>query len=180
MKNLHLFFATKNDLHTNIKRVEKELRLHYCLSGQFQKKQKNCLSSLLNLEDLGTTQCEEVSLCQSYLVLPRNSKVKFRWEFILKKGIQYSYYQDKNPDSITVSFGGIYQHQCLLAGKVDTIGATKKSIALFHDFSRLLTQDFTKVCDYYVGPEAYRMLRTGKRLITISVNSPSEYDLSLI
>ncbi len=180
MKNIHLFFATRNDLYVNIKKLEKELKLHYCLSGQFERKEQKPLSSLLNIKDLGTTQRSEVNLCENYIVLPKNIKVKYRCEFTLKRGLQYSYYQDKNPDSITVSFGGVYQNKYLLAGKVDTIGETKKSIALFKDFSTLLTQDFTKIKDYFVGSEAYKMLITGKRLITINIKTPPEYDLSLI
>ncbi|XCN75263.1 MAG: hypothetical protein Q3M24_11200 [Candidatus Electrothrix aestuarii] len=179
MENLRLFFATRNDLLMNIKRLETELELHYALVGQFEKKQKDHFSSLLDIKGLGTTSVKEVRLCQAYLVLPKNVNVKSQWEFVPQKGIQYSYYQDKNPKSIVVRLGGLYGNQCLLAGEIDTISEARESITLFNFFSKLLTQKFSKIKGYYVGPEAYEMLTAGKRLVTIGLKSSKEYDLSL-
>jgi len=45
-------------------------------------------------------------------------------------------------------------------------------------FAKTVVRGFHKVHSYWVGPEAYREFRAGKRLATIGVKSPPEYDLA--
>jgi hypothetical protein len=179
MKNLHLFFATKNDLLPNIDKLESNLDIYYVLSGIFDKKQTYKYQSLVDIDEIGTATAKTLSLCNSYLVIPKNVKIRNRWVFQRRGGIKFAYDQENNPKSIVIRPGGVYQDKFLLAGAVSTLGETKESTDLFNKFSKLLTNGFEKIKDFYLGPESLIMLNEGKRLVTISIDSPVEYDLSL-
>ena len=45
--------------------------------------------------------------------------------------------------------------------------------------SALKQKEFTKVREWWLGPEALEMLRAGRRLTTTAEQSPPEYDLEL-
>jgi hypothetical protein len=60
---------------------------------------------------------------------------------------------------------------------VATVSEDPDSIALYKGSVRELTRGYRKIRMYLVGPEALRMLESGKRLVTIGVRSPAEYDL---
>ncbi len=173
MEKLHFFFATKSDLLSNLVQLETSLDLHYVLAGQFDSKIPKQYSSLLDIDDLGITKATEPVLCNAYLVLFKKVKAKFQRVFLRKGGIQYAYDQGKNPNSIVFRPGGLYQKKCLLAGCVDTIGDTNASIDLFKRFSKLLTKE------YYVGPDAMALLKSGMRLVSNRIDQPKEYDLVL-
>jgi hypothetical protein len=49
---------------------------------------------------------------------------------------------------------------------------------LYQAFAKTVLRGFHKVHSYWVGPEAYREFKAGKRLATIGVKSISEYDLA--
>lgn len=51
---------------------------------------------------------------------------------------------------------------------------------LFRDFSRLITGDFRKHRDYFVGPDALKMQKEGVRLITMHIDEAKEYDLDFL
>jgi hypothetical protein len=48
---------------------------------------------------------------------------------------------------------------------------------LYREFTRAVTKGFKKTGNYYVGPEALRLLDSGIRLITMGTDEPVEYDL---
>jgi len=84
-----------------------------------------------------------------------------------------------NPDTITFTPGGVWKEDILLHGGIGTASQSKTSEALMKRFRTIVKKAFVKVQAFYVGPQAFELLRRGKRL-TISAQSPQEFDLRVL
>jgi hypothetical protein len=85
-----------------------------------------------------------------------------------------------SPEVVQLLPGDIHLSSgALVSGRVaPVVGASNRGIALYQAFAETVLRGFHKVHSYWVGPEAYREFKAGKRLATIGVKSPSEYDLA--
>lgn len=64
----------------------------------------------------------------------------------------------------------------IIAGRIATISDSAASQALMRLSTSLIKKYFTRVRAYWVGPEALKQLRDGKRL-SMAEQSPALYDL---
>ncbi len=84
--------------------------------------------------------------------------------------------QRLNPDSIVFTPAGDWKGQMIIAGRIATISDSPASQALMRLATSRIKKHFTRVLAYWVGPEALKELRAGKRL-SMAEQSPALYDL---
>ena len=92
---------------------------------------------------------------------------------------RYLINQLKNPDTVVLEPGGLWNKEALVSGSFGTVSESANSRRLFSQISRETKKSFNKIRAYYVGPEAEGLLRDGFRL-TDAVQSPPIYDLRLL
>jgi len=81
-----------------------------------------------------------------------------------------------NPDTVVLNPGGVWRGDILLYGRVATVSGSAESQRLMRRFRAAIRSGFRQVRAFWVGPEALRMLHSGKRL-TIAEQSPRGFDL---
>jgi hypothetical protein len=84
-----------------------------------------------------------------------------------------------NENTVRLGLAGLWKDM-LLPGIMDTMHDTPKAQQLMKWFNAALKKEgFTKVDLYWLGPEAFAMLKAGKRLSKTAEQSPPAYDLKL-
>lgn len=171
------FFATRADMVPGIEKIESERRLKYALCDEYDLSDVPIVSSLLAVKDLGSNQTGKANDAPMFLVTAHDEPIKVQTIERPGSKTRYAVTQEGNPRSIVIAVSGLYQESTLVAGKVGTVSGHPDAIALYKHFARELTRGFVKIRTYLVGPEALRMMDEGRRLVTIGIRSPPEYDL---
>jgi hypothetical protein len=177
VRNIVNIFATRSDLEAGIRAVESTRKLQYVLCGLFDTPALIAYSSLLDVENLGTSQHGDHIRGKRFLVIGAFRQVDVRVVPQRRGGTKYAVDQEANPGSITILPGGLFQNRCLLAGQIGTVADDEEALALYRDFASLVTKGFKRVKTYKVGPEALALLQRGVRLTT-GADTPTEYDLT--
>jgi len=175
-KQIHLF-ATRIDLEPGIQAIERKARLKYALCGLFDVAPRGALSSLLEIETLGTTTAPNQSLSQSYLVLPTDCDLEVREVPQKTGGTSYAVDQRQNPRSVVFRPGGIFGSGFIIAGNIGTASTDPDSTKLYREFSTAIRGGFKRFGAYYIGPQAFHLYKEGVRLITMHTDESPEYDL---
>jgi hypothetical protein len=177
-KQIHIF-ATRSDLEPGLKRFESEKGVKYALSGLLYSPIFEQYGSLLEWTELGKNTTGDHISGPMFLVVPKNAEIKVEPVPQVNSGeIRYALNQKLNPDSITFYPGGLYREGVLVCGDIGTIWKTPASLDLYKRFVQSVTKTFAKIGSYRVGSEAERLMDKGYRMVTISIRSPREYDLS--
>jgi hypothetical protein len=96
----------------------------------------------------------------------------------LQPGVACFLSQKLNPGSIVFAPGGVHNDQpAIIAGHIGTISQSGNALILYKGFVKRVTRGFAKIGSYYVGPEAVRLMSQGHRMVTMSLSSPTLYDL---
>ena len=170
------FYATKGDLVPVLEKIESTDALTYVRYGHYSEPEFSRFDSALDIPTLGVASSEAAVSCESFVVLPRTTKLVPR-EIRLNGGIvRYAVDQLLNPGSITFQSGGRHSSGVILHGRVATASTTAESRRLLGRFERVFKKSFAKVAAFYVGPEALDLLERGARL-TMALQSPPAYDL---
>jgi hypothetical protein len=170
------FFGTADDLIAVFARVEREYSLSFVPTGLFETARFASLSSGTLVPTLRAPQAGSSAECATYLVTRNGTRVNVRAVPQQAGGILYAIDQLENPDSVTLTHGGLRSPGVLIAGRVATVSATPGAKLLQSAFSKAIGKLFTRVNAFYVGPAALELLDRGGRL-TASEASPREYDL---
>lgn len=171
------FFAFPDDLLLVFARVEQKHELAYTLTGMFESPTFRSYSTGASLPALGAEAGPSSVNCATYLVSPAVIQVHVRAVPQRAGGTRYSIDQLANPDTITLTLGGLHSSGALISGRVATASRSDSAKLLLSAFSRAIAAQFTRVNAFYVGPDAMSLLRRGGRL-THSVASPPEYNLA--
>lgn len=171
------FFATRADVVPGIERIQSTRRLKYTRCDEYDLSHPPSYSSLLAVEGLGSNPTGKAIDAPMFLVTADEEPIKVQTIRRPGHGTRYALTQEGNPRSIVIALSGLYQETTLVAGKIGTVSEHPQAIALFKYFARELTRGFKRIRMFLVGPEALRMLEEGKRLVTIGIRSPTEYDL---
>ena len=171
------FFADRHDIEPIITLIESVFDIKYFETGMFLTTDFNHYDSLLDFEGFGSVNNGDWNQCKSFLILPRESDLVVRNVPQRAGGIRYAIDQQNNPKSMVVKPSGIFKEGVLVAGMVGTISNDDFSVKLFKDFSSKIRKTFTKLGQFYVGPNAKVKLEKGWRLVT-NEQSPREYDLT--
>ena len=177
-RQIHIF-ATKADLIPNLTLMESRKRVKYVRKDFYYSSNIPIYESLLEYRKLGINTTGDHNSDDTFFVLDRDVVPYFEKTSLFLVFSRYSMNQLTNPGSIVFRPGGIYRDKYLICGHIGTISNSEISMSLFKDFSRTITSGFEKVNSYRVGKNALDLLRNGMRLITMGVDEPEEYDLSM-
>lgn len=173
-----LFFALRDDLLLVLNDVEERMPLKYVRFGRLSSPRYESLDRGSAIPFLGLASADSVASCTSFVVSSRDTSLAIR-EVSTSQGSVFFMDQLINPDSVTLTPGGVRGEGVLLHGRVATASDTAASQHLMRLFGSAIRKRFSKIKAFYVGPAARRMLEAGSRL-TVSVNSPRELDLTLL
>jgi hypothetical protein len=173
-KQLHIF-ATRSDLVTGLEQFEKENPVRYALSGLNDGPLFQCYESLLEWSDLGKNATGDHISGPTFLVVSKDTEIRTEQVQQLDGSVRYALSQKLNPESITFSPGGLFGDRTIVCGHTGTIWKTQQS--LYDRFAGLIAKGFARIGSYRIGPEAERLMDSGYRMVTLSINSPKIYDL---
>lgn len=175
-KSINLF-ATKDDWHSLLARVEEQLAVYYVLGGRLT--EPLCrIKTYQQLEDLGSASSGNASSERICLCVRDDTEIEIR-SIEQRNGGQLDFVdQQSNPDTIALKSGGRFGGNVIVAGQIGTISGSDWSLRAFAIFQKEVRKQFEQVKSYHVGKEARSLLEQGWRL-TANVRSPGEYDLSL-
>jgi hypothetical protein len=172
-------FATRRDLEPGIRLIEAERSLKYALGGMFLTAEVQVWQSLLDVENIGQASGGNQSLCEEYLVFPKEMNLNIR-DVPQHSGMKkYAVDQLLNPASIAFRPGGLFGKGFLIVGRIGSASNQPESLRLLKEFSRALTHNFQRHDMYFVGNEVLELHRTGTRLITMHIHEDSQYDLKI-
>ncbi|MBP1996263.1 hypothetical protein [Paenibacillus eucommiae] len=170
------FFATKNDLLPGLVNISKKFGLFYVEGILHESPNIGIYEDLLDYEGLGTSKWG--SHLDNYFHVYERSHGRPSVRAIPQRNgdTKYDVSLDESR-SLSLFLSGVYQDICIVQGSVQ---ALPPAYHLIGPVARELTRGFKKVRNYAIGPEAYDLAKThGYRLVTIQVESPTEYDLKL-
>lgn len=170
-----LFFATRADLLTVLESVGSTAPLKYvqCVHVASAKLQE--FRSPEDIPSLGVSTSDSAISSDSFLVCGRDQEVHKR-EIQTPTALSYSVDQINNPDSVVLTPAGIRGDGYILHGRVSSASDSAMSKSLMKRFHAAFKAQFQKVNAFYVGREARLLQHAGRRL-TISTQSPREFDL---
>ncbi|HEX4998171.1 MAG TPA: hypothetical protein VFY29_08100 [Terriglobia bacterium] len=164
-----VFFAVREDVVSLLQIVEEERPLKYV------DRMSHVVCDLGEMSHrVGKATGDNLIKCDSFLVADRDVPIKTR--MVGKTG-----HVDQliNPDTITLTPGGVWDVKTLINGRFATASKATKSQDLMKRFKvGLRRAGFTKVKAAWVGPEAFKLFRQGMRL-TIGAYAAKEFDLVL-
>src|SRR5262249_22495893 len=129
-----------------------------------------------DLPNLGKATADQWTGCDSYLVCEPETSINLRTFQGYDGRERVCVDQLVNPDSVTLTHGGIWNEDVLLNGCIGTASDSEISQRLMKRFHAAVKRGFSKVRAFYVGPGALALLEKGKRL-TGAVQSPRKFDL---
>ena len=168
----------REDLVPGLETIESQWRLEYHLSDMRADQEFVFLDSLLHAASLGVSATGNTTQDPDYFVYPRGSRPSIRSVPQRRGGTMYLL--DPTAQTAHLRCGGLHEASgALIAGRVARgVQANSDGDALYKAFSQALLRGFTPVRSYWVGPAAYREFKAGRRLVTIGLRSPREYDLA--
>lgn len=174
------FFALRRDLIPVLDAVEGKQALKYVRAGRFLTPELEVYSHGADIPDLGKATRESAVGCACFLVCAPDLLVNVEPVDQYDGVRSYHVGQFYNPDTITLSPGGLWTEDVLLYGRFATVSASFSDYAkrLMGRFRYQSGKQFVRVQGSYVGPGAMELLKAGKRL-TMAQQSPPEFDLSL-
>jgi hypothetical protein len=178
VKGQHHFFAMREDLVPGLEYIESQRRLEYHLYEMRADQEFVFLDSLLNAADLGISATGNTAQEKDYFVYPREGRPSIRSVPQRRGGTRYLL--DPTPKTAHLRCGGLHEASgALIAGRVARgVQANAEGDALYKALSQGLLRGFNLVGSYWVGPAAYREFKAGRRLVTMGLRSPREYDLA--
>jgi len=175
------FFATLDDLRPRIAALESQRALEYQLHGMRDDRVFETFASLLDAPCLGTNRTGAVISGDCYLVYPRGARPRVRALPQDRGGVKYEQDLSTAPEILLLHPGGVHPSGALIAGRIAptvTTGTRDRGVVFYREFAKELVRGFRRIQSYWVGPDAYRALEDGKRLVTIGLGSPPAYDLA--
>lgn len=172
------FFATKTDLTPGLQTVEQTEAVEFIRDEMRDDKAFEVVHALSAHPGLGLTSGDSVQASPRYLIFPRGKLPRPREIPQRRGGVKYLI--EPTADCLILNCGGLHTaSDALLAGELQqSLHANASARELFRRVARDLLRGFTRVRLYWVGPEALRGLRAGRRLVTIGLASPRHYDLA--
>jgi hypothetical protein len=170
------FFALKSDLLLVLEAVEAKRPVKYALAATSEEPRTQEWSRASEIDGIGCAQGAQTMVCAQFPVIDAQTAVH-PWQFERFDGtVRFGFDQRLNPDSILFTPAGDWKGRMIIAGRIATISDSPASQALMRLATSRIKKYFTRVRAYWVGPEALKQLRNGKRL-SMAEQSPALYDL---
>ncbi|RZT15555.1 hypothetical protein [Fictibacillus sp. BK138] len=172
------FFATRNDLVSNLMALEENRPLKYIRCGSFEDIDFIEYTSIFEFQDLGINISGN-RLDDAFLVIDQSTNLNYRAVEQERDGsLRYFIDQSANDDSIVFSQGGIYKNDYFIWGRISSVKDNEHSKSLYKDFINSFKKHYKKVKGVYFGQEAYEIAPL-KRLITMDFQQDFEYDFKI-
>jgi hypothetical protein len=183
LKGRRFFFATAKDLRAGALAVEAAVPVEYLLQEMRDDRGLTVFTSLLDAPEFGQSPRGDVSGSPQYFIfrrglLGRSGVPRLRSIPQRRGGTKYAV--DPTRHCLIVRCGGLHADTgALVAGELQLpLDPSRTATRLFRLYSEHLLRGFSRVGLYWLGPEALGGFHGGQRLVTISVRSPREYDLT--
>lgn len=178
MRGQHFFFATAEDLAPGFEVLEARWELEYCLHEARVDQGFPVCRSLPDVAGFGLSLTGDTSRDHDYFAFPRGERPSVRSIRLRDGGLHYVL--DPSPETVHFRSGGLHEPSgALIAGRIGrSLVASARGDSLYKAFSQSVLRGFNNVRAFWVGPEAYRQFKGGRRLVTIGIRSPREYDLA--
>lgn len=173
-----MFFATFEDLKKILVVIELNIDIEYFLCGSHENSAISNYKSSLEIPNLGYAFVGDWNKTDSYLVTSKYNKVNVRTVQQTNGSTKFIVDQMINNKSIQIKFGGIYNDNTIVAGRIGTISEDADSTLIYNYFCSKIKKEFRKFGMFYVGFDAQDKSRNGWRLVT-NTKMPLEYDLQL-
>ncbi|MPV64319.1 hypothetical protein [Burkholderia sp. BE17] len=187
MKRIH-FYATKDDSLSLTDFVEGRQEVKYILSHHHFYQECGAEAPVFNtardIPDIGLGTQGDTARCKNYILVERSVEVVPMSRFIGRNlpegGKWYTAYEPGNcTKGIEFKSGGIWSDGTLINGLIQTWSDDPAAQKLMRQFASAMKKVFKeKIGIYWVGPEAYELLRQGGRL-TLNVAAGPEFDLKI-
>lgn len=171
-----LFYATTRDLTPALSRLETQKKLQYTPMRHVVTDKAQIYLSYADIPDFGRTNHPTAVNNPAYLVAPQGTAVQVRSIPLKAGGVNFAIDQILNKDTVSLRPGGMYGHDVLLYGSIGTVSESDVSLNLYDFMVEPYLACFTKVREFFLGPEALELWKSGIRL-TISATSPAKFDL---
>lgn len=172
------FFATEADIKLVLIELESVVPVKYVRAGMSDNPDIETYSSATEIPRLGLANSPDQSQCDIFLILPVDIRVNVRAIEQRKGGVRFAVDQLKNPASLALRPGGVFDECCVIAGQIGTCTNNPNSIEMMRLATRLTRKHFERIHSYFVGPKARELMEQGFRL-TADARMPKEYDLAL-
>jgi hypothetical protein len=169
------FYALRGDLESLFTGLEKGSKFFYTRMGSYAVSVCTSMVSGNDIPQLGKASGESSTTCDTFLVT-RTASIAMREIDLDGGGEHYLVDQLANPDSVTLTPGGLRKDTILISGRVATASDSQTSKDLMAEWSVAIRRSWTKVKAFYLGPAAAEFWRSSGRL-TISVGASSDFDL---
>lgn len=169
-------FATKKDLLPGLTSIEAVIDIQYILVGRSEVPEPKFYAQAEDIPSLGIAKVGNAEQEASYIVLPR--EIACRVREVNRPGGVVGWVVDQlsNPDCVVLRPGGTFKKEAVVSGEISSIGATEGATALFRKMVPYIIGDFRRIQSYWVGPEAAKHLKRGRRLVR-AIADPEKYDL---
>ena len=173
------FFATLKDLEQIAFIVESNRNLKYVRAGLFDNPNPTVYESIIEYEELGRSKSGQVTTADNmFLVFENSSKVNVRQVPQVAGGIKYVIDMTLNPETIDFRPSGFYDKDTLIAGKIATLGIDPTALEIYNLFRKTIQKNSKQVGYARVCTDAMEFMKNGSRMVTMGIDSPSEYDLA--
>jgi hypothetical protein len=171
-----MFFATARDLAPVLSLLEARERLQYTSMRQVKSDRPRTYLSYADIPDFGQANDPAGVMNPAYLVALQGTVVQVETIPQRTGGINFVIDQRLNEDTVILRPGGMCGRDVLLPGAIATVSESAASLNLYDFMVEPYLAGFTKVQEFFLGPHALELLRSGIRLTT-SATSPAEFDL---
>jgi hypothetical protein len=156
--------------------LEIQKKLQYTPTRHVVTNKAQIYLSYADIPDFGRTNHPTAVNNPAYLVALRGTAVQIESIPLRTGGMNFAIDQILNKDTVTLRPGGMYGHDVLLYGSIGTVSESDASLNLYDFMVEPYLARFKQVREFYLGPEAFDLWKSGVRLTT-SVASPAKFDL---
>jgi hypothetical protein len=178
VRGQHFFFATKADLLPGLEYVESRWKLECHLYEMRFDRAFTFFQFLRDVPTLGRSDTGSTSRDPDYFVYPQDRRPAVR--SIPQRRGGTCYVLDPSPETVHFRSGGLHiESGAFIAGRVArSVEANSRGESLYKELSQALLRGFNKIQAFWLGPEAFSEFRAGRRMVTMGIRSPREYDLA--
>jgi hypothetical protein len=170
------FFALKSDLLLVLETVEAKRPVKYTLATTSGELRRQEWSRAAEIDGIGFAQGAQTMACTQFLLTNAQTTVQSWRRKEFDGTVHFDVDQRLNPDSIFLTPAGDWNGRMIIAGRIATTSDSPASQALMRLATSRIKKYFTRVRACWVGPEALKQFRAGKRL-AVAEQSPALYDL---
>ena len=174
MPNAIQFFATNPDLTKLFEQLDTKLSLQFTRAGRFDSITPSVFLRFKDIPNVGIASHASAVACDAYLVSLNGVNIRPR---TLASAPLYVFDQLHNPKTVVFQPGGLWKNEILIRGSVGTASNDPEALRLMRIFSAAFKNQFAKIKGIFVGKEAQKIWKEGKRL-TGAEQSPAEFDLA--